>query len=51
MKEIKINPTANKEEKKNGKSFLDCAIWKKTIEVVKSNNENVQMAKKLCSME
>lgn len=51
MKEIKTSPIENIEENTKGKSLRDCAIWKKTREVVNNNNENVQIAKKLCSTE
>ena len=50
MKEIKTSPIEKMEENTKGKSLRDCAIWKKTKEVVNNKRENVQMAKKLCSI-
>ena len=48
---MKTSAIEKMDENKNGKSLRDCAIWKKTKEVVNNKRENVQMAKKLCSIE
>ena len=47
MKEIKTSPIEKMEENRKGKSLRDCAIWKKTKEVVNNKKRKCANGKKI----